>query len=161
MIERIVSGGQTGSDQAALRAAKRFGIPTAGTAPLGWLTEDGPAPWLADFGLVECQSPGYPARTHQNVSDSDVTVFFGDKGSPGYGATYWAAVESRKPFFHVPWSPSSEHRLLVGTLWMPGVKVANIAGNRESRHPGIGEWVEGYLCETFRALGFKEREASA
>ena len=156
MIERIVSGGQTGSDQAALRAAKRFGIPTAGTAPLGWLTEDGPAPWLADFGLVECQSPGYPARTRRNVSNSEATVFFGNPRSAGYGATMWACVDFRKPAFHIPWSPLSEPRLLAGTLRMPGVRVENCAGNRESRSPGIGEWVEQYLCNVFRAMGFKE-----
>ena len=47
----VISGGQTGVDQAALRAARSCGIPTGGWAPRGWLTEDGPAPWLADYGL--------------------------------------------------------------------------------------------------------------
>ena len=51
MIGKIISGGQTGVDQAALRAAKACGIPTGGWAPKGWRTEDGPAPWLADLGL--------------------------------------------------------------------------------------------------------------
>lgn len=48
MLERIVSGGQTGADQAALRAARAAGLPTGGWAPRGWLTEEGPAPWLAN-----------------------------------------------------------------------------------------------------------------
>jgi hypothetical protein len=55
MIERVISGGQTGADQGGLRAAQACGIPTGGWAPRGWLTEAGPAPWLADWGLVECQ----------------------------------------------------------------------------------------------------------
>jgi hypothetical protein len=36
-------------------AARACGIPTGRWAPRGWLTEAGPAPWLADWGLVECQ----------------------------------------------------------------------------------------------------------
>jgi len=63
MLKNIVSGGQTGADQAGLRAAKAAGIETGGWAPHGWTTEKGPAPWLADYGLAECPIPGYPART--------------------------------------------------------------------------------------------------
>jgi hypothetical protein len=65
MIERVISGGQTGVDQAGLRAARAAGIATGGFAPKGWLieSEDGrhnvPAPWLAEYGLVECPEPGY------------------------------------------------------------------------------------------------------
>lgn len=58
-LTKIISGGQTGVDQAALRAARDLGITTSGTAPLGWITEDGPAPWLADFGLIEADWLGY------------------------------------------------------------------------------------------------------
>ncbi len=47
MLDRVISGGQTGADQAALRAARAAGIPTGGWAPLGWKTEEGPAPRLA------------------------------------------------------------------------------------------------------------------
>ena len=77
MLDKIISGGQTGADQVALRAARAPGVPTGGWAPKGWLTEDGPAPWLADFGLAECPEPGYSARTLANVRDSDVTLRFG------------------------------------------------------------------------------------
>jgi Circularly permutated YpsA SLOG family len=51
MIELVISGGQTGADQAGLRAARASGIRCGGMAPKGWLTEAGPAPWLADYGL--------------------------------------------------------------------------------------------------------------
>ena len=43
MIERVISGGQTGSDQGRLRAARACSIATGGGAPRGWLTEAGPA----------------------------------------------------------------------------------------------------------------------
>lgn len=55
---KIVTGGQTGADQGALLAARAAGIATGGWAPLGWMTEDGPAPWLADFRLIECPIQG-------------------------------------------------------------------------------------------------------
>jgi hypothetical protein len=70
VLERVISGGQSGADQAGLRAARTAGILTGGTAPRGWLAEvadilpDGSVrwvhrscPWLADFGLVECAEP--------------------------------------------------------------------------------------------------------
>ena len=44
MLEPVISGGQTGADQAGLRAAQACGIPTGDQAPRGWLTEAGPAP---------------------------------------------------------------------------------------------------------------------
>ena len=57
MITKVISGGQTGADRAGLFAARKFAIETGGYAPRGWLTESGTAPWLADYGLTECQYP--------------------------------------------------------------------------------------------------------
>src|SRR5215471_5688537 len=68
MIERTISGGQTGADQGGLRAAKTLGIPTGGWAPRGRMTEDGSAEeLLRSFGLREFSQPGYPPRTRANV----------------------------------------------------------------------------------------------
>jgi len=74
MIGKIISGGQTGVDQAALRAAKACGIPTGGWAPKWWKTEDGPASWLADFALREHASADYAVRTRANVADAGLTL---------------------------------------------------------------------------------------
>ena len=41
MIEKIISGGQTGIDQLALEIAIELGIETGGTAPPNFMTEDG------------------------------------------------------------------------------------------------------------------------
>src|SRR5262249_22759493 len=100
-FQRVVSGGQTGADQAGLRAATTSNIPTGGWAPKGWTTEDGPAPWLSDFGLTECQKSGYPARTEANARDSDGTIWFGSTESSGYQATARACRKHKKPFFVV------------------------------------------------------------
>ena len=101
MLDKALSGGQTGVDQAGLRAARAAGIPTGGWAPLGWLTEDGPAPWLADFGLIECPARGYPARTRRNVLDSDGTVWFGSCDTAGYLTTHGEAITAGRPFLIV------------------------------------------------------------
>ena len=54
MIERVLSGGQSGADQASWRAAKTHGIPTGGAMPKGFRTEDGPRPEFAErYGAVD------------------------------------------------------------------------------------------------------------
>ena len=88
MLRKIVSGGQTGADQGGLEAAKYLGLETGGWAPLGWLVEKGTAKALQEgFGLREWKHPGYPARTQQNVTDSDATLAFRFHYSRGTDAT--------------------------------------------------------------------------
>jgi len=72
MIERIVSGGQTGADQAALDVALELGIPHGGWVPKGRKTERGPLP--KKYHLQEMPTDSYPKRTEQNVMDSDGTL---------------------------------------------------------------------------------------
>src|SRR5688572_12675794 len=84
MVERIISGGQTGADRAGLAVAKRLSIPTGGYMPKGWLTEDGPRSDLAvTYGLKEADTADYSERTERNVLASDGTVMFGDQRSRG------------------------------------------------------------------------------
>ena len=79
MVERVISGGQTGADQAGLAAAKKLGISTGGYMPKGWRTERGPRPdFAAEYGLQEAATAAYPDRTEQNVIFSDGTVVFGN-----------------------------------------------------------------------------------
>ena len=74
MIEKIISGGQTGVDRAALDAAMRWKIPHGGWIPMGRKTEDGSLP--NKYQLNEMPTDSYPARTEQNVLDSDGTLIF-------------------------------------------------------------------------------------
>lgn len=76
-IEKIISGGQTGADQGGLLAAKELGIKTGGYIVRAYMTENGPAPWLAEYGLIELPDYNYPARTRKNVQESDATALFG------------------------------------------------------------------------------------
>ena len=75
MINKIISGGQTGADIGGLLAAKELNIPTGGTAPKGYRTELGSNFDLCDiFNLSEHSSDKYPPRTAANVKNSDGTV---------------------------------------------------------------------------------------
>jgi hypothetical protein len=158
VIEKVVSGGQTGADQAGLRAARACGLPTGGFAPRGWLVEsdDGrrnvPAPRLAGYGLVECDETGYAARTRANVLAADTTVWFGDWHSPGGRATLDACRNSNKPFLIVFQGVTRPSRV---AAWLAenGVRVLNVAGSRESKARGIGARVERFLVVVFRRLG--------
>src|SRR4051812_1899239 len=98
MLDRVISGGQTGADQAGWRAARRFGLPTGGWMPKGFLTEDGPCPgFKASYGAAEMPTASDPARTYANVRDSDATVWFGTRSSPGARATFAACRGLDKP----------------------------------------------------------------
>ena len=80
MLERVVTGGQSGSDQAGWRAAKALGIPTGGWMAAGFATEDGPRPDFAGlYGAVEHPSPDYPSRRLANLSMT------AELGGPGWG----------------------------------------------------------------------------
>src|SRR5262245_18082685 len=108
MLERIISGGQTGADQGGLRAARRLDIPTGGWAPKGWLTEDGPAEeLLRSFGLREYSKSGHSARTKANVLEADATVIFG-KDSSGSQLTARECERTGKPYLWIGYSPGAK-----------------------------------------------------
>jgi hypothetical protein len=151
MIERLITGGQTGADQAVLRAARAAGIPTGGWAPAGWMTETGPAPWLADYGLAEHPEPGYTARTRANVRDSDATLWFGSWTTPGGRATLDACQFQGKPSL-VVFPGATRSAQIRGWIVEHGVRILNVAGNRESTALGIGDEVERFMARVFRRL---------
>lgn len=129
MVTKIISGGQTGADQGGLFGARDAGFKTGGHAPKNFQTERGQEAWLAgSFGLVD-SGRDYVGRTRLNVEYSDVTIWFGKAGSPGYWATGRAAATKGKPFF--------EARLIDLEETMKKYEIVNIAGNRESSNPGI------------------------
>ena len=103
MVERVISGGQTGADEAGLAVAKELGIPTGGYIPKGWLTETGPRPDLAiAYGMTEAATADYPERTRLNVLSSDGTVVFGDSRSCGSWLTAKLCQRERKPCCMLP-----------------------------------------------------------
>jgi hypothetical protein len=151
MILKVISGGQTGVDQAALRAARACGIATGGWAPKGWLTEDGPQKELLEsFGLRQIGTASYKARTIANVREADFTLWVGKAGSTGFYATNDACLWNRKPMAEVPLDEPIRE-LFIRDISRPWFKVINVAGNRESKDPGIGERAEAFLVKVFLA----------
>jgi Circularly permutated YpsA SLOG family len=102
MITLVVSGGQTGADQAGWRAAQACDIPTGGWMPLHFMTEDGADSSLGRlFNAKTLPTDSYRARTFHNAQESDGTIWFGTTDSPGAKATLEACEVWRKPVFLV------------------------------------------------------------
>lgn len=140
-LERVISGGQTGVDQTGLEVARDLGYATGGTVPKGWTTDEGAAPWLADYGCVESRFLGYRPRTVQNVRDADFTVWFGER-SPGYFCTIGAAIK-----FHKVHAIDPTVEVLQHFLADTEIQVLNVAGNRQSTHPEASVRAEAVLRE--------------
>lgn len=142
----IISGGQTGADQGALRGALDVGLLTGGWMPAKFRTEEGSRPDLAvQYGLREHHSPRYPPRTRMNVKISDATVWVGSIGSPGFLCTKRASKDYGKPWIENP-SPAK----LRDFVDAHKVLMLNVAGSSESRFPGAFELARSLVYETFK-----------
>jgi len=96
LIERILSGGQTGVDRAALDVALELGIPCGGWCPAGRRAEDGRIP--AIYPVQETESRNYAVRTRRNVRDTDGTlVLVNGPVSGGTRLTVKCADDENKP----------------------------------------------------------------
>jgi hypothetical protein len=154
MLDKIISGGQTGADQAAWRAARAFGIPTGGWMPQGFLTEDGSHPEFVErYAAVEMPTDSYPARTEQNVRDSDATLWFGLTTTSGAQETVGACQRLGKPCLPVYPGASFEPSHVATWIAENQFRTLNVAGNHESTEPGIGERVEQFLGQVLQQLG--------
>ena len=162
MLNLVITGGQTGADQAGWRAAKSAGISTGGWMPKGWLAEDGKHPeFAAMYGAKEDDDWRYPPRTRKNINWCDALILFGDPRSAGSRLAFsiMNSLAIRTPFLVVQSSiagPVASYA--AGFIEAENPKVLMIAGNRESSSPGIGAWVEAYLTEVFRLLGHEPSE---
>ncbi len=139
MIARIVSGGQTGSDRAALDFAIERGIEHGGWCPPGRPAEDGPIP--ERYRLRELPAGGYLQRTKQNVIDSDVTLILNlGKLEGGTLATLRFAQQLGKPHLLVSLDQGAQEEALHQVrAWLreQSLETLNVAGPRESKRPGI------------------------
>ncbi len=145
VLEKIVSGGQTGVDRAALDAALAAGFPCGGWAPKGRMAEDGAIP--KRYPLDECSIAGYEERTRLNVRDSDATLILtwgaapedmmGDTGEDGTGLTIEWASRLSKPTLVVDLATPTDTAAIADWLEGERATVLNVAGPRESTVPGI------------------------
>jgi hypothetical protein len=153
MLSLVISGGQSGADQAGWRAAKAAGITTGGSMPLEFLTEDGPRPDFAElYGAHQLDSADYPARTEANIRASDGTLWFGSPHTPEFRCTSEWTFKANKPMRIMPSdgiSPPVRPSDIVRWISLHKIRVLNIAGNRESKAPGIGLRVQAFLERLF------------
>lgn len=150
MIEKVVSGGQTGADRMGLDWAIWHDIPHGGWSPRFRKAEDGKIP--PQYQLTETPKSDYVQRTEWNVRDSDGTLIFtlGDKLSRGSAKTAFFAGRHGKPCLHVhpglSYQPSADVLRFVRDN---NIKVLNIAGTRGSKEPYIGKFVKKVLEDAF------------
>lgn len=155
MIARLVSGGQTGADRAALDVARARGIAYGGWCPRGGWAEDAPRPpgVRARWPLLRETDSADPAvRTRANVRDSDATlVLLRDPGglaaSPGTGAALAAARELSRPCAVVACDAAdAAARVTAFVAALPDGVALNVAGPRESEQPGIAAAARAVLA---------------
>ena len=145
---KIISGGQTGADRAALDVAIKLKIPCGGWCPADRRAEDGA---IADrYPLTPLPSAGYRQRTRQNVIDSDGTVIlaFG-KLTGGSRTTAGFARQFHKPLLVIDANvtPPRDAAILIAVfLLRHRIHILNIAGPRASGQPGIYAFVWDVLC---------------
>ncbi len=148
---KILSGGQTGADRAALDWAILHRIPHGGWCPKGRLAQDGPV--ARRYRLRETPAPDYATRTEWNVRDADATVIFSiaKKLSGGSRLTAELARRHHKPLLHLcRAAPRGDpaRRLLV-FLREHEIKTLNVAGPRASEEPAIIRFVRDTLEMVF------------
>lgn len=147
-VAKIISGGQTGVDRAALDAALKLGLPCGGWCPKGRRAEDGIIP--PQYPLEETSSPDYPQRTAMNIQDSDGTLLLA-WGSPAGGTllTLKLARKLRKPHLLIALNEGGEPRRVGEWLRNSGVQTLNVAGPRETEAPGIYARALDFLLAIF------------
>ncbi|MBA4186402.1 MAG: hypothetical protein C0467_00135 [Planctomycetaceae bacterium] len=153
-LERVISGGQTGADRAALIAARQAGIPTGGWMPAGFLAHDGNHPEFAErYGIRETASSEYQPRTALNVKEADATLRFAAVwDSAGELLTLRLCHEQRRPHLDVEINGGVSPADVAEWILSTDMRVLNVAGNSERTSPGIQEYVVEFLGEVFRLL---------
>lgn len=137
-IQRIISGGQTGVDRAALDFAIARQIPHGGCCPAGRRAADGVLD--ARYQLVETESSGYRQRTKHNVLDADATLIIcRGRLEGGSLLTRDLATGHGKPLLLCDLHDSTEELLAAWQDWLVShpIAILNIAGPSEARNPGI------------------------
>lgn len=147
-VKKLISGGQTGADRAALDFALEHEIEIGGYVPFGRMAEDGR---ISDkyLNLIEASSADPAVRTEKNVIAADATLIVSrGKLAGGSLLTRQLAEIQKKPFLHIDLSAvSTDDAAEMLTAWITATKpaVLNIAGPRESEDAHIYDAVKNVL----------------
>lgn len=153
-IEKIISGGQTGADRAALDFAIENHISYGGWLPKGRKTEDGPL--SEKYRLQEMTTSDYSKRTEKNVIDSDGTLIVSHGVLTGGSAlTRKLAKQHKKDWVHIDMEAASlkgNSEKMIDWLINNKIKVLNVAGPRLSKDPKIYDATMRLLKATFSGI---------
>ena len=144
---KIISGGQTGVDRAALGFAIEHGIEHGGWCPRGRFAEDGVIPPV--YRLRETDSAEYDERTKKNALDSDATLIVtrGRELSGGTAFTKTCAEQLGRPLLVICEQDDAVQGTAALSKFLKRNKIytLNVAGPRESQAPGLGKFVRALL----------------
>jgi len=157
-LKKVISGGQTGVDRAALDVAMDLGIEVGGWCPRGRKALDGVIP--SRYPLKETRGKSYQTRTKWNVRDSDASLILClGEPSGGTALTIKHCEKLGKPF-HVHRLKSEYGTYVDGNdfssviYWMSchNIQVLNVAGPREGKYFPVYDQAHGFLSGLFRQL---------
>ena len=148
---KIVSGGQTGVDRAALDSALQLGLDCGGWCPKWRKAEDGR---IDDrYPLTETPNKSYSQRTEWNVRDSDATLIIIRRLplTGGTAFTFEMAQQYEKPVLVVDLAHTDTEAV---TKWLikNNIQTLNIAGPRESKQSGIYSESKDFLLQLLQRL---------
>lgn len=156
MILKVVSGGQTGVDQAGLFIASEVGLEIGGWCPKGGLDENKIDIRRQFPSLVEATTSNPDERTKLNIRDSDGTLIIvpswplPEKIKDGTLLTIEEAQRLKKPYLIFSLTDKEQNSNII-QKWVQDndIEVLNIAGPRESNSPGINEKTREMLLDFF------------
>ncbi len=146
VLKKIISGGQTGADRAALDFAIAQQIPHGGWCPCGRISEDGTIDMR--YRLKETPSSAYAERTEWNVRDSDATIIFNQPILLGGGTRLTAefARMHQKPWLHISKDNHAQAAELIEKFMVEHrVQILNVAGPRAATDPNIITFTQSAL----------------
>ena len=153
-IKKIISGGQTGADQAALDAAIKYSFSYGGWISKGRRTEDGILPYT--YKLKELKSAGHPNHTEKNIMDADGTLIVSHgKLIGGSVLPRKLAEKHKRPCLHIDLNKTPTFfaaSIINAWIGLHKIEILNVAGPRASKDPEIYQDVR-YIIEGVILLG--------
>jgi predicted Rossmann-fold nucleotide-binding protein len=149
---KVISGGQTGVDRAALDVALELALPCGGWCPRGRKAEDGVLP--AHYPLAETTTEAYAERTERNVLESDGTLVLvrGGRPSAGTALTIGLAREHSKPCLVIDLARDASPKRIKDWIDENQIQILNVAGPRDSQAPGIYEQARALIRAVLEVL---------
>jgi len=165
-LKRVISGGQTGVDRAALDAAMKLGIDVGGWCPRGRKALDGVIP--ARYPLTETRGKSYQTRTKWNVRDSDATLILClGEPSGGTALTIKYCEQLGKPFYvhrlNSEWGTYLDGEYFGEVIcWLNTlhVSVLNVAGPREGKYFPAYDQANSFLHGLFQQLLARDKHGT-